>query len=111
MSIEIGDVGIAGEEPQQFVHDRLQVQLLRRHHREAGAEIKAHLVAEHAFGACTGAVGLGDAMFAHVAHEIEIRLHRGALARRPAESPGSGRARQVAPKRCKCKPPGAVAPK
>jgi len=43
---EIFDVGIAGQKPQQLVHDRFERQLLGGQHRESGGQIEAHLMAE-----------------------------------------------------------------
>ena len=47
VGVEIGDVGIAGEEPEKLVDDRLQMQLLGGHHREAFGKVETHLMAEH----------------------------------------------------------------
>ena len=44
------------------------------------AEVEAHLVAEHRQRAGAGAVVLAVAVVAHVAHEIEVRLHRERIA-------------------------------
>ena len=54
---EIFDVGVAFEEPQQFVDDRFQRQLLGGQHRKAGRQIEAHLVAEDRQRPGAGAVG------------------------------------------------------
>lgn len=43
---EVGNVGIALQEPEELMNDALQVQLLRGNHGEAGGQVKAHLVAE-----------------------------------------------------------------
>jgi hypothetical protein len=51
-------VAVAAQEPQQFEDDGLEVHLLRRDQREALAQVETHLVAEHAFRAGAGAVGL-----------------------------------------------------
>jgi hypothetical protein len=58
------------------VDDRLQVQLLGGHHREALGQVEAHLPAENGAGAGAGAVGLVGAVFQHVAHQVEVGLHR-----------------------------------
>src|SRR5690349_5735898 len=39
--VEIADVGVASQEPQELVDDRAQVQLLRRHERKALAQVEA----------------------------------------------------------------------
>ena len=61
--LEIGDVGVALQEPQQFDDDRAQVQLLGGDEREAVGKVEAHLVAEDAQRADAGAVLLRHAFF------------------------------------------------
>ncbi len=46
--------------------------------RETFVEVKAHLVAKHALGARSGAVGLGNALTGHVLHEIFVLAANGA---------------------------------
>ena len=74
--LEVGDVGIALQEPQQLVHDRLQVQLLGRHHREALGQIETHLPAKDRARAGAGAVGFIVPVVENVAHQVEVGLHR-----------------------------------
>ena len=74
--LEVADVGVALQEPQQFVDDGLQVAFLGGDQREALCEVEAHLVAEHADRAGAGAVGFFRAVFQHVLHEIEIGSHK-----------------------------------
>ena len=38
-------------------------------------EIEAHLMPEYGQRAGAGAVGLGDTVIAHAAHEVEVLLH------------------------------------
>ena len=45
--VQIFDVGVAVQEPEQLVHDRLQRQALGGQHREAGRQVEAHLMAKH----------------------------------------------------------------
>jgi hypothetical protein len=73
--LEVADIGVAGQEPQQLMDDRLEVKLLGGQQREARGEIEAHLVAEHAQGAGAGAVGLSDAIVARPVEQIEILAH------------------------------------
>jgi hypothetical protein len=54
------------------MHDGFQVNLFSGHQRKTFVQVKAHLVAEHAFGASAGAVGLEDAVGVHMAHEIFV---------------------------------------
>ena len=57
-------VGVAAQEPEQLVDDRLQVQLLGGEQREAVGEVEAQLAAEHRQRAGAGAVGLARAALA-----------------------------------------------
>jgi hypothetical protein len=47
MLVEIFNVGVAGEEPEQLVGNRFEVQLLGGGEREAVRQVEAHLMAEH----------------------------------------------------------------
>jgi len=64
--LEIADIGVALQEPEQFDNDRTQVQLLGRDHRETVSQIKAHLAPEH--GPCAGsrAICAFEAVFENV---------------------------------------------
>ena len=73
--VEIFDVGVAAQEPEQFVDDGFDVQLLGGDQREAGGEIEAHLMAEHRAGADAGAVALFHALGEHAFHEVEVLAH------------------------------------
>src|SRR5690606_32632704 len=72
---QVGDAGLAAQEPQQLVDDRAQVQLLGGDQREAVVQVEAHLPAEHAPRAGAGPVGLFSAVLQHVAEEIEVLPH------------------------------------
>ena len=56
MLLQVFYVGVALEEPEQFVDDRLQVQFLGGQQRETVLQVVARLRAEDADGACSGAV-------------------------------------------------------
>ena len=73
--LEILDVGIPGDEPEELVDDRFEVDLLGGQQREAGAEVEAHLVAEHALRAHTGAVRLHRAVRADMSEQIQVLFH------------------------------------
>ena len=73
--VEIFDVGVAGEEPEQFVDDRLEMQLLGRRQREAFGEIETHLMPEHRDGPGAGAVALLHAVGEDALHQIVILAH------------------------------------
>ena len=74
--LQVRDIRGAGEEPDQFMDDRPQVQLFRGHQREPVLQVEAHLVAEHGTGAGAGAVGLDRAMVQHMAHQVVVLAHR-----------------------------------
>ena len=73
--LQVGNVGVALQEPEQFVDDRFQVQLLGCEGRESLGEIEAHLPAKYRSRAGSGAVGLVLAVFQNVVHQVEILLH------------------------------------
>ena len=75
--VEVGDVGVPGEKPQQLVNDRLEVELLRSEQGKAPFEIATHLIAEYAPGARTRAVGLFHAVVEDVSEKIEVLSHGG----------------------------------
>ena len=81
--VEIFDVGVAAQEPQQFVDDGFDVQLLGGDQRETARQVKAHLVAEDRARADAGAVALFDALGEHAFHQVEILAHGFGL---PADS-------------------------
>ena len=58
MLLKIAHIGVALQEPEQFVDDGLQMELLRREQWEALRKVKAHLMTEDTECACTGTVGL-----------------------------------------------------
>ena len=61
VGLEIGDVGLAIEEPDQFVDDRTQMQLLGRDQRKALRKIEAKLAAEQRANARARPVALDGA--------------------------------------------------
>ena len=63
MFVEIFDVRVAAQEPEQFVNDGFEVQLLRGEHGKTLAQIKPRLRAKHRIRAGAGAVGLEFAVF------------------------------------------------
>ena len=73
---QVGDVGVAAQEPEQLVDDRADVELLGGEEGKALPQVEPELVAEHAARAHAGTVGLVDAVLQDVAQEIEVSLHR-----------------------------------
>ena len=60
--VEIADIGIAFEEPEQLVDDRSEMELLRREQGKAVGQIKALLRTKDRMGSRTGAILLGSSM-------------------------------------------------
>ena len=73
--LQIFDIGVAGQEPEQLVDDRLQMQLLGGEHREAVRQPEAHLMAEHRQRAGAGTVVLLHAVGENAFHQVEILAH------------------------------------
>lgn len=73
--LEVTNIAVALQKPEQFVNDRAQVEFFRGQQRETFAKVKAHLPAEHRAGTGTGAVGLFAAVFENMAHQVEIGGH------------------------------------
>ena len=105
MLVEIFDVGVAGEEPEQLVDDRSQVQLLGGGEREAAREVEAHLMTEHRQRAGAGAIVLLSAVGENPFQQVVVLTHgcgpqaaKGRLGRRslpPSPLPGKCAARVV----------------
>jgi len=68
--LQVSDVGVALQKPDQLVHDRFQMQLLGGDQRKTFVEIEAHLPAEHAARAGAGAIGFFRAVFQHMAKQV-----------------------------------------
>ena len=60
--IEIFDIGIAGEKPEQLVGDRLEMKFLGGRQRKACSQIESHLVAEHRQRPGAGAIAFFSAL-------------------------------------------------
>jgi hypothetical protein len=73
--LQVADVGVALQEPQQLVDDRSQVQLLGGQQGKTGTKVETHLPAEYRARADAGAVCLGGTPFEDVPHQVEILLH------------------------------------
>ena len=68
-------VGLAAQEPEQLIDDRLGEKLLGGDQRKAVGQIEAHLMAEDRQRAGAGAVALLHARLQHFFHQIEILAH------------------------------------
>jgi hypothetical protein len=75
MFFQVGNIGRAGQKPDQFMHDGFDVQFLGGQQRKTFLQVEAHLVAKYGAGAGTGTVGFFGAMLVDMTHEIEILTH------------------------------------
>ena len=75
MFVEIRNVRIAAQKPQQLINDRLEMHLLRRHERKAFRQIEPHLMTENAPRAGAGAVAFRHAFVENALEQIEILSH------------------------------------
>ena len=73
--LEISDVGVAPQKPDELAHDRLEMKPLGCDERKALGEIEAKLPAEQRTHAGPCAVRLDGAAIERLAHEVEIGLH------------------------------------
>ena len=75
MFLQVLHVGVALQEPQQFVDDTLQVEFLRGEQGEPVIEVVTTLSAEDADGACTCAVAFLSAFGKDAVENVKILLH------------------------------------
>ncbi|MOA38626.1 hypothetical protein D3C78_1603310 [compost metagenome] len=73
--LEIGNIGIALQEPQEFMDDRAQMQLLGGENRKTLRKVETHLVTENRARARAGAVPAVGAGFHDMPEKIEILFH------------------------------------
>ena len=84
--VQVADVRVASQEPEQLVDDGAQVEFLGRQTGEARGEVETHLVAEHAFRAGSRAVVLVHALLENVSEKIEVLLHESSRGGRKVET-------------------------
>ena len=65
--MQILDIGIPGNEPQQLIYDRTQMHFLRSKERKTLGKIEPHLISENAFRPHAGTVVFQDTMFFYLA--------------------------------------------
>jgi hypothetical protein len=75
--IEVFDVRVAAQEPEQLVNDGFGVDFLGREQREIFPQIKPRLRAKHGIRAGARAVGLEFSALQNVPQQIEVLNHRG----------------------------------
>jgi hypothetical protein len=68
--VQIANVGVAPQKPKQFMNNRAQMQLLRRHRRKALAQIEAHLIAKHTQRAHPRSIFPSHTIFQYMSHQI-----------------------------------------
>src|SRR5581483_10945503 len=73
--LQISDVGVAFEEPEQLMHDRLQRQPLGGQHRKTRRQVEAHLVAEDRQRPGAGAVVLLRAIGEDAFKQVVVLVH------------------------------------
>src|SRR5215831_276151 len=75
MLVEVFDIGIAAQEPEQLVDDRFDVQLLGGQQWKATLKVEPHLMPEDRARADAGAIAFFDALAEHTLHQVEILAH------------------------------------
>ena len=73
--MQVLDVRVAHQEPQQFMDDGAQVKFLGREARETLREVEAGLAAKNGARAGAGTVGTVYAVVNNVLEEVEVLLH------------------------------------
>ena len=71
-------VAVAAQKPQQLQDDAFEVDFFGGDQRKTFGQVKAHLVAEHAFGAGAGAVAFFSTMEIDVAQQVFVLVAHGA---------------------------------
>ena len=73
--LQISNIGIALQKPQQLVNNGFEVAFLGGDQRKAFGQVKAHLMGKDAIGTGAGAVTFKGAVVTHMAHQIKILFH------------------------------------
>ena len=74
--IEVADIGIAVQKPEQFVDDRSEVEFLGRDRRKTPGQVEPHLVTEVTDGPRAGTVGLAGAVIQDMLQKIQVGAHQ-----------------------------------
>jgi hypothetical protein len=75
MLIKIFHACVAGEKPEELMHDGLEVQFLGGEQWEPGREIEPHLMPENGKRSRTRAIGFGDALVQYVSQQVLVLAH------------------------------------
>ena len=73
--MQIPDIGISLDKPQQFVYNRAQMDFLGRQERESLRKVEPHLIAENGLRACARPVGLYMSVIHDMLQKLQILLH------------------------------------
>ena len=79
------NVRVATQEPQQFIDDRADMDLFRRHQGEALREVEPHLASEQTPRANAGTVIPVDAVVEDFVEQLQIRTHETQTEKKAAE--------------------------
>ena len=75
MVMQVFDIGIPLDKPQQFVYNRAQMDFLRSQKGETLRKVKSHLIAENGLCAGTRPVGLHMPVLHDMLQKLQILLH------------------------------------
>src|SRR4051812_20925889 len=75
MILQIFDVRLAAQEPEQFVNDRFQMKLLGGQEWETFPQRKSRLRAEHRVGSCSGSIPLKLPLLQNESQQIQVLNH------------------------------------
>jgi hypothetical protein len=73
--LKIGYIGIAIEEPEQFMNNRFHMDLLGGNQGKTLRQIKAHLISENAERSGTGTITFGISVFEYVFEKVVVLFH------------------------------------
>src|SRR6186713_1508742 len=73
--VQVADVGISPEEPEKFINDAFQMQLLGGHQGEPLRKVEPHLVAKTTDRTRSGPVRFRIALVQYMLKEIQVLLH------------------------------------
>ena len=69
-------IGVAIEEPEEFVDYRFEVKFLGGEQREAVGKVETHLIAKHTFGSCACTVVFERAVGHYMIEQVDILFHK-----------------------------------
>jgi hypothetical protein len=70
--VEVLDISVSVQEPDQFVNDSFEKQLFGCEQRESLAQVEPHLGAKNAFGSRASAVSFDCSEITDCLHEVEV---------------------------------------